>query len=378
MDGSAQPGSVDVRIVSEEAAWDRLRGEWSDLFAASPQAVPPLHFDWLRTWWQVYGPRYSRPGGLRVVAVRRGPRLVGVLPLYQGSAGFGIRCLRFLSTGEAEDEETCPDYMDLLCRPGEEDACRDAAQGFLAGSAWDCLELLDLPESSPLLTDGGLARPGGARVLSRGECPVADLTGGFDAYLQRLSANGRQQARRLVREAEKAGAAFALAGPGQVGEWFDDLVRLHQERWVAEGKPGCFAADRFTRFHRLLAETWVPDGRAILARLSLAGEPAAVLYGFVTGRKFHFYQSGVRTTAPGLRSPGNQAHLLLMRALGDRGVVEYDFLRGASSYKERLATGARRLVSVHARRPTLRGAIGRSAHFLHRVIRRGLKRLRRP
>jgi CelD/BcsL family acetyltransferase involved in cellulose biosynthesis len=116
----------------------------------------------------------------------------------------------------------------------------------------------------------------------------------------------------------------------------------------------------------------------VLARLSAAGQPVAVLYGFVTGSKFDFYQSGVRTDAPGLRSPGNQAHLLLMRALAGRGVGWYDFLRGASSYKERLATGANRLVGVEVWRPTLRAAVYRSARFVRRSARAALQRLRRP
>jgi CelD/BcsL family acetyltransferase involved in cellulose biosynthesis len=331
MNGPTQPQPVEVRVVSDEAGWDDLAPGWSDLFDASPRASTPLHFHWLRTWWRVYGPHYARPGGLWIITLWRGPRLVGVLPLYLTAAGgFAARRLRFLSTGEAEHEETNPDYLDLLCLPGEEAACARAVRGFLARAAWDHLDLLDLPDTSPLLGEGGFADgAGGARVLPRGECPVANLTGGFEAYLGRLSANGRQQARRLVREAEKApGAAFELADAPQADEFFDDLVRLHQERWAAQGKPGCFAAPRFTEFHRALVGGWLPHGRAVLARLSTAGRPAAVLYGFVTGSKFDFYQSGVRMDAPGLRSPGNQAHLLLMRALAGRGIGWYDFLRG--------------------------------------------------
>jgi CelD/BcsL family acetyltransferase involved in cellulose biosynthesis len=354
-----------------------LKSDWSGLFDASPRAATPLHFDWMRTWWRVYGPcDGGRGGGLRVVTVWRGPQLVGVLPLYQartGGAGVGVRRLRFLSTGEAEDEETCPNNLDLLCRPGEEAACAAAVRGALATASWDHLDLTDLPETAPLLADGGLTAGGRTRVVPRGECSVANLGGGFEAYLQRLSASNRRQARRLIRDAEKCGAVFEVAGEQQVEEFFDDLVRLHQERWVADGKPGCFAAPRFTEFHRTLAREWVPGGRAVLARLSVAGESAAVLYGFLSHAKFDLYVSGVRTAVPGVRSPGILAFLTQMRAMAEQGVEWYDFLRGPAPYKDQLATDQNRLVSVEAWRPTLRAAASRFAG----LARRALGRVRR-
>jgi CelD/BcsL family acetyltransferase involved in cellulose biosynthesis len=168
-----------------------------------------------------------------------------------------------------------------------------------------------------------------------------------------------------------------LAAESQADEFFNDLVRLHQERWKTEGKPGCFAAPRFTEFHRSLVADWLPGQKAVLARLSIEGKAVAVLYGFVTGSKFDFYQSGVDMSGSArLRSPGSLAHLLLMRALADRGITCYDFLRGSSSYKERLATGENRLVSLQAWRPSLRAEIYGSLRLLGRTLRKGLRWLR--
>jgi hypothetical protein len=334
----------------------------------------------MRRWWRVYGPKYrGAGGGLRIVTVWRGPQVIGILPLYLGVTGgpaFGVRHLRFLSTGEEEFEETNPDYLDLLCRPDEELACAGAVQDYLARATWDHLELLDVPESSPLTGEGFRAAVGGARILYRGTCPVADLEGGFEAYLQRLSAKNRQGARRMLREAEKSGAVFELAREGQTDEYFDDLVRLHQHRWTTDGKQGCFAASRFTEFHRTLAAEWVPQGRAVLARLSVAGNPVAVVYGFRTGPKFDFYQSGVLTDDGMLTSPGILANLLLARMLAERGLLAYDYLRGTSSYKERFATRKNQLVSLDFWRHTLRATIHLSARFLRRTANRGLQTLR--
>ena len=375
---TSQNELVTTHLILDEAAWDGIRDDWDELYAASPSASTPLDFTWLRSWWRSYGPAYGL-GGLRIVTVWRATRLIGAAPLYmrRGTGGpLGVRRLGFIATGEAEFEETCPDYLNILYLPDEEAICVDSVWQAIGLMAWDHLEFIDLPEGTPLLRTQSV--PHNAQRFSRGRCPVADLAGGFEAYLERLSSNSRQQARRLMREGERVGAQFEIIDMDQVAGAFDDLVRLHQERWSADGKPGVFGAPRFVEFQRNLVWQWLPVGRALLARLSLASEPLAVLYGFVTGQTFEFYQSGVRleTTGP-LRSPGNLAHLLLMRALTDRGVTAYDFLRGSSSYKERLATRENQLIGVQIWRPTLRTAVYRSARLVWRVIGMGLRLVRR-
>ena len=363
------PTDLKTRVIQNEPEWDVIRDDWDALHASSPYSSTPLNFDWLRGWWRVYGTFYGT-GGLRVVTAWRGSRLVAALPLYLGcgvGGSFGDRHLRLISTGEAEHEETCPYYLNILCLPGEESACVDSMWDEVGRMAWDRLEFLDLSEDSPLLRARTI--PFTLRQFSRGSCPVSDLGGGFEAYLGRLSSNVRQQSRRLLREGERAGAHFELVGVEQATDVFNHLVKLHQERWTLDGKQGVFAAPRFTEFHRNLIEQWLPRGRAVLARLSLAGDPVAVLYGFVTRKKFDFYQSGVQRETGGLlKSPGNLAHLLLMRALTERGITEYDFLRGSSSYKQRLATQENQLVGVRVWRPTPRAAISGLVRFAGRLV----------
>jgi CelD/BcsL family acetyltransferase involved in cellulose biosynthesis len=366
------PQYLTCRLIRQEDEWDAIRLDWDALHSSSPDASPPLDFGWLRAWWRIYGPTYGT-GGLRIVTVWRGQQLIGALPLYEGRCAdspFAARQLQFLSTGEAEYEETCPDYLNALCRRGEEAACLTLMWKSVERLAWDQLKLLDIRRDSPILQSGALPRR--AQVSLRGSCPIADLTDGFETYLGRLSSNSRQQARRLLREGERAGARLEIGISGA----FDDLVLLHQERWTAERRPGVFAAPRFTAFHRELIREWAPDGKAILARLSVGDAPVAVLYGFVIGSRFHFYQSGVRRDGTGLlRSPGNLAHLRLMQALAERGVTQYDFLRGTSSYKDRLATDENQLASVQLWRPTVRAAACRSSRLAARVARRGLRQL---
>lgn len=366
-----------TRVISSLTEWDAIRRDWEALYAASPTASTALDYAWLESWWRTYRPGLQAPE-LCVISVWRGARLIGALPLYarrERMWPLGLRRLGFLSTGEAEFEETCADYLNILFVPGEEAACVDAVWQAIRLMDWDHLELLDLPADTPLLSSKVL--PGNARLIERGSCPIADLDEGFEGYLAKLSPNRRQNARRLMREGEKAGATFELVNPRDAAGAFEDLIRLHQIRWTADGKPGVFGATRFREFHRDLVQQWLPSGRALLARLSIEGAPAAVLYGFVTGVKFDFYQSGVQLASDGpLKSPGNLAHLLLMKLLTERGIKAYDFLRGSASHKERQATRRSPLTAVEIWRPTVRTAIYKSAVMAGRILRKGVRMAR--
>ncbi|MEW5835833.1 MAG: GNAT family N-acetyltransferase [Pseudomonadota bacterium] len=360
-----------LRVIQDVAAWDAIREDWQALHRACPNASTPLDFVWLRCWWEVYGPAYGA-GGLRILTFWRGTHLVAVAPLYlqlEGRGPFAMRCLRFLSTGEAEFEETCPDYLDLLCLPGEEAACASAFWEAVDRMEWDALELLDLPSGSPLRT--AAEGRGWIRASSRGSCPIARLEAGFEAYLDSLSSKTRMRARQEMRKAAQSGVALELAGPEEVASSFADLVRLHQARWEAEGKPGCFAAPRFTRFHQRLLQEWRAPERVVLARLAHDGRAIVALYGFVTAGKFDLYQLGVGAAdGTSMHSPGMAANLLLMERLARDGVARYDFLRGDSAFKRSLTGELTELVMLAATRLNLRVLLARGRHFGGRLRRR--------
>jgi CelD/BcsL family acetyltransferase involved in cellulose biosynthesis len=342
--------SATVEIVTTAAALDALAPEWHRLFAASPAASPPLHWDWVREWWRLYGPVYGLGGqGLRIFAVRADGRLLGVLPLYRrdawGDEFLEPRRLLFLSQGEAPGDRIEGEYLDLLYAPGEAARCLAAIQKALldgAAGPWDLLSLAYVAETSPL----------SSWVSDLGECglevsigepmqyAIADLADGFDAYVTRLSYKARRNARTEVKAAAKDGLVVQFAANETEAEaYFDEMVSLHQQHWTALGKLGCYASERFTAFHRCLCQKFVGTGFAVLARLRGATGTLAVVQGFVVGNKFHAYQSGRSDDRQGqVASPSTAMHLLLMKRLLERGVTQYDFLAGALHYKHRLCT----------------------------------------
>lgn len=399
---SKPDGPLVTTVITDEVEWESIRSDWDELHAASPTASPALHHDWLRNWWEIYKSTLRQPV-LRVVTVRHAARLVAAMPLFVHhirQRPFDVRRLGFISTGEAHAEAINPEYLNMLHLPGHEADGADAVWQAVARMKWDLIDLVDLPDDTPLLRAKHTLR--NIRVESRGQCPVADLTRGFDAYLEQLSSKRRREFHRLIRGGEEAGARFELiahgrarvehnvehAGansehsgsradqtdPDELESVFDDLVRLHQDRWTASDEPGVFAAPRFTEFHRRLVREWIPKGRAVMARLSIDSEAIAVAYGFVDRQKFNGYQSGARLDAETpVPSPGTLCHLLTMRALAEGGITAYDFMRGAYSYKTRMSTRSNELIRIQAQRVTGRRLSNFAARLGWRPIRMGIE-----
>src|SRR5579862_2955616 len=336
IDNSLQSNGVEMHVPastnSESAAAARcnaaicattqdlwaLRGEWRDLYNASPTASAPLRWEWVWKWWSIYGPIYGNNGkGLRIITLRKGQQLIGVLPMYESTSGpamLAVRKLRFISTGAKEFEETCAEYLNLLHAPGEEAACIDALADLLLHSQalkWDELELHDLPEDSPLavLKDRLSGEGRKIKVESPGVCYISDLSGGLEQYLAGLSGTTRKKARKTLRAIETSDYVFEIATTAeQAGEFFDELVQMHKKRWEAEGKTGSFAP-RHHEFHRGIAVELAPSGQVALGRLKHRGKTIAMSYGHRVGKRFEGYQLGIDHTFKLLPSSGAGLHL---------------------------------------------------------------------
>ena len=375
---ASRSSPIRVEMHRDAAALAQLRNDWLRLFDSVPGAPPSLHPDWMSQWWDVYGCKYGlRYEPLRLLCFRRDKQLLGLLPLYERRPlrmRDGGERLCFIGTGENEHEEVCPDYLDLLSVPEAAKSCAELAWSVLCGGlgkSYDWMSLANLSDESALVI---WARRHGIghnlEIMPSGVCPIADLRGGLDEYLMRLSANTRQQARRLMRAAKKAGVVFEVAqNADEAAMFFQEMIALHQHRWRSVGQPGCFASDRFTEFHSRLVRLWHPRGRVLLSRLRLGAEVISVKYGFRAGTKYDFYQSGVRLDQGSpIKSPGIVSFLLLMDHLSMHDVETFDFLRGSSNYKQRLATTAQPLVEVRRVLWTWRGACGIAADLGGRIV----------
>jgi CelD/BcsL family acetyltransferase involved in cellulose biosynthesis len=122
------------------------------------------------------------------------------------------------------------------------------------------------------------------------------------------------------------------------------LWRLHSARWANEGG-GALHSLSVKRFHDASAYELGRRGWARLYSLIVNDEPLAALYGFGRGRRFAYYQSG---TDPDWQQRW-VGRVILGAAIQDafeRGLEEFDFLRGDEPYKRLFASSQRTLRRV--------------------------------
>jgi len=332
----------DVRVIRDAAAFAALAPEWDALLERSASDVVFLTWDWLATWWDVYGEGLE----LCVAVVREDGRLVAAAPCKierRRRYGIGFRQLGFIGTGRA----VCPDFLDVVVERGREaELVPVLVEALVAARRWDTVVLTDVPEdaaSGPVLAQA--LRAAGLRPRREADriCPYLPLPATWGELEQRLTHNFRRNHRKKRR---RLGATLATWQPGDdLGRALDTLAALHQERMETSGRGGNFRKADYRAFHERFAARAAERGWLYLAFLQHEGKAIAGRYGFLYRGTYYAYQSGFDPAAADA-SPGEVMLGMVLEDLIRRGAAEFNFLRGTQPHKFHW-TDRRRLTQRH-------------------------------
>lgn len=345
-----------VDVVETLSAFDALEGEWADLLSRSSNDSITLTWYWLRTWWDVYHDARA----LRVITVRENGRLIGAAPMLVRSRPqvhyrlLPFRRMELLASGEARGHQVCSDYIDWIAEVGREAEVVEAVVERLCGprwTEWEELYLPDVPADSPNV--GALRREAEGRGLKfeivwRAPCSVIRLPKSWEAFLEGAGSTLRYKIRRGRRELAQLGGEYrVVAHEAELPAAIETLVRLHQRRWTARGRPGAFASQQRLAFHRRFMPIALRRGWLRLGLLVVRGEAIGAIYNFRYGKRVSFYQSGILLPDNTHLRPGLLMHSYEVEAAIEAGCEEYDFLkRGHSDYKDAWANATRDLVCI--------------------------------
>lgn len=317
----------DVARLADE--WRRLEAEADSSFFTS--------WHWIGAAVELMSPP---PLELRVA---ENGELVALGLLWADRSG---RRLRLNLGDEPRFAAIFPEYNGLLARRGRE------------LEAWSAA-LAALPQLGPfsaLRVDGAdpaiaQAAPPGWLVSLRDRKPryevdLAAARARQGGYLEGLSRNARQQLRRSLRAAERAGGlrlevATSLA---QALDWFVDLERLHTISWRRRGRPGAFAEPFFRTFNQRLIKSSFEPGHVELVRAQIGGTTVGYLYNFIYRRRVLYYQSGFDYERFANIRCGLVTHALNIERHMRAGALAYDLLAGEQRYKATLGRAAGELL----------------------------------
>ena len=316
-----------AQIYHGDAIFTELSAEWDALAQRGMTDTPFQTLAYQQAWWQNLHPLDSE---LHSIITRDGDgRLTAIACFYitdQGDVKFN-GCV----------EET--DYLDLIAEARHAEEAWSAIFSCLESDEyppWRQLELCNIPAISPSRTVlPRLAEDLNLLVVESVNevCPIIQLPGNFEAYLQNLGSKQRREIQRKLRRARGAEANLQIVGPdADLAEAVDDFLELlgrstyEKLDWLHE--------DRRSLFHTVAAAA-KKAGTLQLMFIEIRGRKAAGLFNFDYGDRIWVYNSGLDPNAYGNLSLGVVLTAQAIQWAIENGRSEFDFLRGSETYKYR-------------------------------------------
>jgi CelD/BcsL family acetyltransferase involved in cellulose biosynthesis len=332
-----------VNAHQDVSGFKELADEWNALLRRSAADTIFLTLEFQRVWW-----RYLGEGDLRIVAFRDDGELIGVAPLFLTTGSAGQRVLAAVGGVDVAD------YLDLIVAQGREEEVYATLLDYLTwpgASDWDALDLCNVHQDSPtlaMLPALAEARGWSASVAKEDVCPIVQLPGSWDEYLQMLNKKHRHELRRKLRRAEAyERLRWYIVGPGQdlsnEVEAFLDLMA------ASTSDKEAFLTPQMRSFFRELAHVMYNAGWLQLVFLEIAGQRAAAYFNFIYDNRVMVYNSGLDWQSFPALSTGIVLAAYNIRHSIQHGRAAFDFMQGDERYKYQLGGQ-----DVEVRRLTIR------------------------
>ncbi len=320
---------VTVLEISTIEDFDQSKPAWNELLSGSESNNIFLTWDWLFTWWNVFGDDKE----LKILLVKNDGMLIGIAPLYISRNGNDKSFIKFLGS-----TYVASDHLDFISQKGSEDTVVSAIFDYLNlhSGEWKAINLIDMNAQSKSidLIQSCCGRTLYITTKKSGACPYLSLPQNYNLYLDSLTSNMRYNIRRKRRrfEDEYAGSFIVIKEKSELSKAFEELIRLHVSRMRIKKMNSPFHHTRFARFHRNLLNSVFDKGWVRLCFLKIENELIACLYIFKYGEKYFYYQSGFDPKWEKI-SPGFVLFSYCIENAILEGASEFDFLRGQETYK---------------------------------------------
>jgi CelD/BcsL family acetyltransferase involved in cellulose biosynthesis len=163
---------------------------------------------------------------------------------------------------------------------------------------------------------------------------------------------------------------FQLCTADNLEDRLTEFFALHQRRWQSVNVKGMFYASEAKQFYRDIATWLLEKGWLHFSYLDVDGEMVFALFGYIYNGKFYAGTAG-RDQRYSKYSVGHLHHMFVIRDAIERGLQEFDLLRGNEPYKFYWTKSTRRYMQVIAIRrgicPGLRLKYVRTFWRLHEL-----------
>lgn len=333
-----------------------LKDIWNKVLWKSKDDNVFSTWEWLSSWWRYFG-EGRKP---RILLAKEKKEIIAIAPLMSSNyslLGFSsLRKIEFIGSPAS-------DYNVFILTKNKPEYLKLFFNYLINRSDWDIIELRDIPEtaiSAKLLQRTVMHLPHRLKneITVCDVCPYISLPTSFETFMKTLSKNRRWRLRRNMRKLkEKYKVEFKCYDEiGSVKQAMRMFIQLHQKRWKSKNMPGAFASPSFTSFHLELAEHFAEKGWLGLYFLTVDDQPISVQYVFEYNKKMYQYLTGFHPGYPEY----SVGHLMLMCVIENciqKGLREYDMMRGGEPYKTRWGAKNRKNLQIRFINKSFRGRI---------------------
>lgn len=310
--------TCNVRAVPLEA----LHAIWGDSGAGLDWQCLFILPSWLTSWWSVFGD--GREAHAIVAEDRDG--MVGLAPLMtRGSSASFIG-----------SPDVC-DYLDVVIAPKRQSAFVGPLLEYLEKRGIRKLSVTGLRKDAVVWTNLiELAGKYNWEVVWEKEDVTfeVELPQNWDAFLHQLKGKQRHELRRKLRRVHEAGEVrFRLVeNPADMVDAFHIFIDLFR---ASRSDKAQFMTVQMAAFFHALTKNFSEQGILKLGILDLSGKAVSAVMCFDYRSTRYLYNSGYDPRFRAL-SAGLICKVLSIKDAINRGLLRFDFLKGAEAYKHRL------------------------------------------
>ncbi|HRF94427.1 MAG TPA: GNAT family N-acetyltransferase [Aggregatilineales bacterium] len=317
-----------IELHHEPKSFEILRPEWNTLVSQSGANTPFNTWEFLATWWEVYG-----TGQLWLVTARSDSgELIGIAPFFLNED-------KVLGSIGGLD---VTDYCDVIIHSDHTKAVYEALAEFFVAHKGDFagLSAYNLRPTSHTLSLFCEALEAKGAIVTQSQIEVTPqiaLPATMDGYFELLDKKQRGELRRKMRRAE--------AGEDETIDWYvvgaEHDIQAEIQRFFAlmasssPQKAEFLQNPQHKAFFEKLIPRMLPTGWLQLAFLCVDGEATASYFNFDYDRQIWVYNSGLSYKYDSL-STGIVLITYLIEDAIKRGYTIFDILRGNEGYKYRL------------------------------------------
>jgi len=337
--------STEIRVISELKEFESLSEIWDSLLRNSRDNNPIyLTHEWLMTWWRHFGEGTK----LNVLLIEKEGQPIGIIPLMRTEYRIGLFRIRALETIGSLN---C-NHIGLMRSGNREEAIsafltyleQEFAKGELVlRLTWvpDDSKFLDLLRRCISAPSKNLVMQEKVKTLA----PYIVLPATWDEYSRSLSPNRRHILRRKLRSLEKAHTVeFRDCTNDNLDNMLSRFIDLHERRWQSANVSGLFSDPEMEGFYRDIAAQFLKKGWLQFSCLLVDSEVASAEYGFIYNQKFYCAISA-RDVKYSEYSVGHLHQMFLIKYAIEKGLREFDFLRGDEPYKFHWTESSRRYIN---------------------------------